>query len=96
MRGNEMTCKNMIVRLIGQFMDDMATESRHMVMKWVRKCIKGPIRARSVHKADMVDKVHDKYDWFLILEAAWYCICMLIAQSIRQQSLNIKRRTLLS
>jgi hypothetical protein len=44
-KGNESTRKNMITKLMGQVMADMTSESRCMVMKWVRnekkdaKCI---------------------------------------------------------
>jgi hypothetical protein len=42
-RGNETTRKNTITKLMGQVMADMTSESRRMVMKWVRNETKDKI-----------------------------------------------------
>jgi hypothetical protein len=42
-QGNETTRKNTITKLMGQVMADMTSESRRMVMKWVRNETKDKI-----------------------------------------------------
>jgi len=69
-KGNESTRKNVITKLIGQVMADMTTESRRMVMKWVRSEKKDPADPESALKADTIDEAYEKYDWLFIFEAA--------------------------
>ena len=69
-RGNDTTRKNTITKLMGQVMADMTSESRRMVMKWVRKEEKNLSDPESVLKADTIEEAYQKYDWLFIFEAA--------------------------
>lgn len=69
-KGNESTRKNMITKLMGQVMADMTSESRRMVMKWLRTEAKDPKDPESALKADTIEEAYEKYDWLFIFEAA--------------------------
>jgi hypothetical protein len=69
-RGNESTHKNTITKVIGQVMADIASESRCMVMKWVRSETKEPADPESALKADTIEKAYEKYDGLFVFEAA--------------------------
>jgi hypothetical protein len=69
-KGNESTRKNMITKLMGQVMADMTSESRCMVMKWVRNEKKDENDPESALKADNIEEAYEKYDWLFAFEAA--------------------------
>jgi hypothetical protein len=69
-RGNEMTCKNTITKLMGQVMADMTPDSRCMVMKWSHSKIKDPTDPESALKADKIKEAYEKHDWLYVFEAA--------------------------
>jgi hypothetical protein len=69
-KGNELTRKNVITKMMGQVMADMTTESRRMVMKWVRSEAKDPSEPKSALKADNIEEAYEKYDWLFIFKAA--------------------------
>ncbi len=62
--------KNTITKLMGQVMADMTSESRRMVMKWVRNETKDLTDPESILKANNIDEAYEKYDWLFIFEAA--------------------------
>jgi hypothetical protein len=69
-KGDESTRKNMITKLMGQVMADMTSESRCMVMKWVRNENKDENDPESALKADNIEEAYEKYDWLFVFEAA--------------------------
>jgi hypothetical protein len=69
-KGNESTSKNMITKLMGQVIADMTSESRHMVMKWVRNEKEDENDPESALKADNIEEAYEKYDWLFVFEAA--------------------------
>jgi hypothetical protein len=69
-RGNELTTKNTITKLMGQVMADMTPESKCMVMKWTRRQIKDPSEPESALKAENIGEAYAIYDWLYVLEAA--------------------------
>ena len=69
-RGNDVTRKNTITKLMGQVMADMTSESRCMLMNWVHNEMKDLTNPESMLKADNIDEAYEKYDWLFIFEAA--------------------------
>jgi len=55
---------------MGQVMTDMTSESRRMVMKWVRNEKKDENDPESAMKADNIEEAYEKYDWLFVFEAA--------------------------
>jgi 2,3-bisphosphoglycerate-independent phosphoglycerate mutase len=51
-------------------MADMTSESRCMVMKWVRNEKKDENDPESALKADNIEEAYEKYDWLFVFEAA--------------------------
>ena len=51
-------------------MTDMTSESRRMVMKWVRNEKKDENDPESALKADNIEEAYEKYDWLFVFEAA--------------------------